>query len=189
MKRLFAAIKIKPEENFHEIYHKLKKQLHHEQIKWVDLQNMHITLKFFGETPEEKIPEIVSVLEKIKLQTIAFSIQVNNVGIFGSSYKPRVIWFGIEQCDKLLRLGLNTLKEVEMIGFERDRQNFRSHLTIGRIKNIDNKKRFNEVIHAYKDAEIQSCEVDEMHLYESILLPLGPNYRVIKSFQFTKKPA
>ena len=69
------------------------------------------------------------------------------------------------------------------IGFERDRQNFVPHLTIGRIKNVDDKKFFNQIIEKYATADIQKGNVTEIYLYESILRKEGPIYNVVKSFK------
>ena len=52
MKRLFVALKINPDQNFLEVYDKLKSSLRHEKIKWVEMQNLHLTLKFFGDTDD-----------------------------------------------------------------------------------------------------------------------------------------
>ena len=64
MKRLFAAIKVTPDENFLKIYYGLMKGLHFAKINWVKPENMHLTLKFFGETPEEKIELINNVISE-----------------------------------------------------------------------------------------------------------------------------
>ncbi|MFU8845056.1 MAG: 2'-5' RNA ligase family protein, partial [Bacteroidales bacterium] len=65
MKRLFAAIKVMPDEEFMRVFMTLKRDLKNEKIKWVDPENIHITLKFFGETPESKIPLINDVLSAV----------------------------------------------------------------------------------------------------------------------------
>ncbi|MCB2221523.1 MAG: RNA 2',3'-cyclic phosphodiesterase [Bacteroidetes bacterium] len=184
MKRLFAAIKIIPDDVFLELFYKMKRQLKDEKIKWVDPGNVHITLKFFGETDEEKIPEIIDVMNKTSQHSNPFSISIKNVGLFGSTYKPRVIWFGIEENKELLNLGHTLLEKFEGIGFQRDRQNFRPHLTIGRIKYIEDKKRLNDILQPLKDYPIQKSDVHEMFLFESILKPTGPEYRVIETIRF-----
>lgn len=182
MKRIFAAIKIQPSGTFHNTYYGLKSNLKSEKIKWVELENIHITLKFFGETDESKIDGIKELLAEIAGQHSSFSLNINNVGIFGSSYKPKVIWLGIEKNEKLYSLANNVLDQLGSLGFKRDRQNFVPHLTIGRIKFIDNKIRFQEVIDRYKSREIQEQKVNQFYLIESILRPQGPEYRIIESF-------
>jgi 2'-5' RNA ligase len=183
MKRLFAAIKIHPGEAYTMQYWSLKKALKDEKIKWVDLENIHITLKFFGETPEHHIPAINAALGKASSGIPQFQLKLANTGIFGSSYNPRLIWFGIDQSNELFSLSKNIFRELENIGIVKDRQNFVPHLTVGRIKNLEDKKHFQKVIDKYRDGHIQNEEVNNFHLFESILSPQGPTYNVVESFE------
>jgi 2'-5' RNA ligase len=186
MKRLFAAIKIYPSDTFLQVYYGLRTSLRNDKIKWVDTKNIHITLKFFGETGEDKIPEITEKLTEIAHVSPFFTMNIKNVGIFGSSYKPRVIWFGIEKNEQLTVLASQVLNAMDEIGFKRDRQNFVPHLTVGRIKYIDDKNRFQQTIDKYKFTEIQNQEVSGFNLYESILRPQGPEYRIIEKIDFAQ---
>ena len=174
MKRIFAAIKIQPDEVFNDIYYQLKSQLKNEKIKWVALEKMHITLKFFGETEESRIAPIIDLLDDISNHHSSFSLNIKNVGIFGSSYNPRVIWFGLDKAELLVNLANDVLNKVESLGFERGRQNFVPHLTVGRIKYLDNKQRFQEIDGQYKTIDIQQQQVDQFSLIESTLTPQGP---------------
>ena len=182
MKRLFAAVKVTPTEEFLEIYNSLREGLRFARITWVRPENIHITLKFFGETPEDRIPEISRVLSGVAGRHQPFSFSITNTGIFGSSYNPRVVWFGLEEDEKLVSLATDTLQAVEAIGWDRDRQNFVPHLTVGRIKEVGDKKRFQQVIDEHKDAFIQEVSVADFRLFESILQKDGPVYRVVESF-------
>lgn len=182
MKRLFAAIKIHPTESFLSTYWSLKRLLKEEKIRWVDPGNIHITLKFFGETPEHHIPAIKAALRQASSGVSPFELEIANTGIFGSSYKPRVIWFNIAAPDALGLLAGNVFKELDSIGIENDRQNFVPHLTIGRIRQIQDKQHFQQAIDQHRDAYIQKEEVSEFHLFESILRPQGPVYEVIETF-------
>lgn len=183
MKRLFAAIKINPSEVFFAHYYSLKKQLQHEKIKWVEPENLHLTLKFFGETPEHHIPGINVALRKAVEGFSSFEITIANTGIFGSSYKPRVIWLGIEDKEETLNLATKIISELEHIGIESDRQNFVPHLSLGRIKSLNDKNTFQKIIDQHKEAVIQKEEVKVIHLFESILRPQGPEYKIINSFE------
>jgi len=182
MKRLFAAIKIHPTEVFTAQYLSLKKSLADEKIRWVDPDNIHITLKFFGETQEHYISNIADALRAAANTVPAFTLNIENTGIFGSSYKPKVIWFGIDPSDELQLLSENVFRELEKIGIKHDRQNFVPHLTIARIKYLQDKKHFQQIIDQHKEGFIQTEEANEFHLFESILRPQGPLYKVIKSF-------
>ncbi len=182
MKRIFVAIKIKPNETLTDIYFDLKNKLKRDKINWVDLKNLHITLKFFGETNEDDIPGICEHLDELMHFNRSFKLSLKGIGIFGSSYKPSVIWLGIEHNDSLIKLGTDVIDRMDNLGYKKDRQNFVPHLTLGRIKNIQDKKYFSELIGTYKNTFIQNTEVDQMHLIESKLSSAGPTYTVLESF-------
>lgn len=182
MKRLFVAIEIKPDQGFLGHYYGLKKSLEHENIKWVEPDKLHLTLKFFGETMETQIPAIGDLLEVIGHQTRAFSVHLKGAGIFGSAYHPRVIWLGVQQPEPLSALAKRVLSEVESLGYLRDRQNYVPHLTLGRIRAINDKNRFQRTIDAYKDISFLDMEVGKLILFESILQAKGAKYEVISEF-------
>jgi RNA 2',3'-cyclic 3'-phosphodiesterase len=183
MKRLFAAVRIHPSNEFLKTYNSLKSGLRFARITWVNPESIHVTLKFFGETEEKRLPEISRVLKEVALKHQPFVSEIVNVGIFGSSYSPKVIWFGIDKSEPLKILGLDILQSVEKIGWEHDRQNFVPHLTIGRIKEIPDKHLFQSIIDEHKKTWMQEIQVTEFHLYESILMREGPIYKVLESFK------
>jgi 2'-5' RNA ligase len=183
MKRLFVAVKIHPSPEFLKTYDSLKSGLRFARITWVKPESVHVTLKFFGETEERKIPDISRVLKEVASRHQPFTCELVNVGIFGSSYSPKVIWFGIENAEPLKNLGIDVLKSMEAIGWEADRQNFVPHLTIGRIKDVPDKQLFQKMIDVHKKTRMQEFPVREFILYESILQREGPIYRVVESFK------
>ncbi|GAB1404574.1 MAG: RNA 2',3'-cyclic phosphodiesterase [Lentimicrobiaceae bacterium] len=183
-KRLFAAINIQPNETFADLYHNLRQILGIHIIKWVDLSHIHITLKFFGETPETEIPAIIEALQSSVAGIQPFELNIRRTGIFGSKYNPRVIWFGIDPNTMFLKLNEHVNAALEEVGFISDRQNFVPHLTVGRVKEIRDKNHFQEVLAAFKDFNFQQSMVKEFHLFESILQREGPQYQVIETFAF-----
>lgn len=176
MKRLFAAIKIHTSARYISLFNEISSSLRHERIKWVEPENMHLTLKFFGETDDAKIPSICQALKTAVAQSKPFTLKISNTGIFGSHYDPKIIWFGIEQQDELENLARNIFTELAKCGWEADRQNFVPHLTIGRIKELKDKPLFQKIIGKYNTVEIQEENVTEIILYESILRREGPLY-------------
>jgi 2'-5' RNA ligase len=183
MKRIFTAIKIHPTDNFISLMYKLKHALRNENIKWVEPNNIHITLKFFGETEESRIAKINNQLMIVASRHEPFKFSITGTGVFGSSYDPRVIWFGIKENKELLNLSTDVLNSMANIDWEKDHQNFVPHLTIGRIKYINDKNKLKELTGKYKDIEIQEEILNEFCLYESILKPQGPIYTVLKTFK------
>jgi 2'-5' RNA ligase len=187
MKRIFAAIKIHPSENLISLIYQFKHELRNEHIKWVEPQNIHITLKFFGETEEYKIKEITQQLDLLATRHNGFELYIKGAGVFGSTYNPRVIWFGINENPELQKLSTDVLNSMETIGWEKDRQNFIPHLTAGKIKFVDNKTKLKELVDKYKNLRIQEEKVEAIYLFESILKPQGPIYSVLETFNLNKK--
>ncbi len=184
MKRLFIAIKIHPDKGFFEEYRKLKSELRQESIKWVEEYNIHITLKFLGDTSEDRIPEITEIMEEAGKVTSPFKFSLKGLGIFGSKYDPRVIWIGIEPYQFLSDQMKLIREKCQKIGFEPDRQNLVPHLTIGRIRFLRDKKNFQQVIDKYRNLSSQGMIADTMILFESILKKEGPVYIPLKTVHY-----
>ncbi len=182
MKRLFVAIKLHPSDTLLSVFRYLKENLREEKIKWVEEYNLHLTLKFFGETEEERIPGIRQALKAAAGRSAGFELELKGTGIFGSKYDPRVVWFGIEPNPGLQQLHGNLWEELGKLGYVPDSQHFVPHLTIGRIKFIRNKRYFQEVITMRREDFLQKETVRELYLFESILQPTGPVYKVIENF-------
>jgi RNA 2',3'-cyclic 3'-phosphodiesterase len=183
MKRLFAAIKIHPSESFVSLMYLWKHALRNENIKWVETTNIHITLKFFGETEESRIAEIIEGLNMVATKHKPFKFYIKGAGVFGSSYDPRVIWFGIKENKELQNLSTDVLNSMEMIGWAKDRQNIIPHLTMGRIKHVDDKTKLKELVSKNREVDIQEESLNEFYLYESILKPQGPIYNILETLK------
>lgn len=187
MKRLFAALKIVPDPGFTGKYRELKQSLRHEQIKWVEEHNIHITLKFFGDTEEKSIPAIGEVLSPVAAAVPPIVLRLYGLGIFGSSYAPRVVWTGVEPYEEVAALMKKVHEELKAIGIEPDRQNLVPHLTLGRVKFLKDKILFNRVIEQNRMISSLPVKVEEIILYESILRREGPIYIALAKFPFEKK--
>jgi RNA 2',3'-cyclic 3'-phosphodiesterase len=182
--RLFAAIKIDPQEQFENTYEFLKQALDFNIIKWVDLKNIHLTLKFIGDTNPDEVPNIMSALASACEEIKQFELKISNTGVFGSNYNPKVIWFGIEANDMLQKLAQQVSSKLETVGILGDRQNFVPHLTIGRIREIKDKKYFQQLMGRFHEVELQNQLITGFDLYESILRREGPLYNVLETYNF-----
>ena len=165
----------------------MKQELQHEQIKWVEEKNIHVTLKFFGETEEQKIPGISAVLKKRASNTPSIDLHLTGLGIFGSSYAPKVVWVGMEPYVELSQLMKNLVDDLKTAGFEPDRQNLVPHLTLGRIKFLGDKIIFRRTMDLYKDISSSRIHLGEVTLFESILHREGPEYVALEKFPMVKK--
>jgi 2'-5' RNA ligase len=181
-KRLFIAIRIVPDEQFLTVYNKLKSQTTKlDKINWISLDLLHITLKFLGEVPAEKVPEIAKRMRIACKNTSPFSIDIAYIGLFGSIYKPRVLWFGVDNAEILQPLHQAIEKQMYKLGFPPHVGNFVPHLTIARLNKIDNKKRFLHAVESDRTTQIQQFTVKEIFLYETVFHKHKPVYEKIAS--------
>jgi len=180
MKRIFAAIKIHPQPALTVFIGRLQQRLAMDTITWVDTGNLHLTLKFFGETPVDKIQEIETVLDEI--MSSPFEIGIGHLRMFGSRYRPRVIFLEALNAEPLKVLSQQIREKIIPLGYEPDSQHFVPHLTLGRIKKISDQKYFQEQIGIYSEIVLQTQRISEFYLYESILHSSGPEYKIMKIF-------
>jgi RNA 2',3'-cyclic 3'-phosphodiesterase len=184
MQRIFAAVKITPDKELTKLLKRLQTALANDKIKWVEPWNLHITLKFFGETTEDKVQEIAKVLDYIA-RPAAFPLQCTELGVFGSAYKPRVVWLGVDDHGQLACLGNTITHAIQSLGYEPDRQNFVPHLTLGRINFLNDKKYFQQIINDNRSFVFVPQTVAAFHLFESKLSQSGPEYHIIKSYHLS----
>ncbi len=186
MKRLFAAIPIHLSEDVFRSIASMRYALEGERIRWIPSENMHLTLKFFGNTPARKITAIAEALLKATNDFPDFTLEINRIGLFGSQHNPRVVWMGFREEEPLYQLKNQITQELEKCGIYEDRQNFVPHLTIARIKKVSDKRFFQKVIDKHKNRFQQKTMANELILYESVLKSTGAEYKVIRSFPFKK---
>ncbi len=183
--RLFVAIHIDAGDSLVRLLSSLAHQLRHERINWVKPQNMHLTLKFIGSTPSDKIPEIIQFLQNISLKHSGFELEFDRTGLFGSQYNPKVIWLGSSKApDLLISLAKDMINGFDQIGYPADRQNFVPHLTLARIKQLADKHYFQRIIRQIPQQVYIRQAIHSFRLYESILQKNGPVYKLIQEFQF-----
>jgi 2'-5' RNA ligase len=179
MKRIFIALKIEAGENLLKMISSYCDRLKKDQIKWTDTTNIHITIAFLGDTEEKTINAIISMLEEKCKGFGKFELILKGSGIFRNINDPRIIWTGIEPSEKLIQLNnliMNGLKELEI---KMEDRAYKPHLTIGRIKRLNEDETLKGLVSEFQDYEIQLVPVNEVILYESILLTAGPIYKPI----------
>jgi 2'-5' RNA ligase len=176
MKRIFIAIKIEAGDNLLKMISSYRTRLNKAQIKWTDTSNIHITIVFLGNTEDKTINAINSMMEDKCKGFGQFELILKGSGIFRNINDPRIIWTGIEPSEKLSQLNnliMNGLKELEI---KTEDHPYKPHLTIGRIKHLNDGESLRALTEEYQHYEIQLVPVKEVILYESILLPTGPLY-------------
>jgi RNA 2',3'-cyclic 3'-phosphodiesterase len=177
MKRIFIALKVTAGESLIEMVSSLRSGLINEGIRWVNLDNIHITLAFLGDTEEKMIKVIISKMKNYCEGSGNFELTLKGCGVFKNLGDPRIIWTGIEPLENLSRLNGLIVKCLIESGVKIDERGFKPHLTLGRIKFIKDRLALKALLDKYRDAKIQNAPVNEVILYESILKPTGPLYK------------
>jgi 2'-5' RNA ligase len=178
--RTFIAIEL-PEEIKKQI-EKLQAPLKRTRayVSWVKPGNIHVTLKFLGEVPEEKIDDVFSATERAVEGIGSFGMSLKGTGGFPNLRRPRVIWIGTGSgAEELSRLAERMEQEMEKIGFPKENRKFSPHFTIGRVKSPRN---IEELAGKVESAEFQTEEirVTEVVVMRSQLNPAGAIYTPLK---------
>ena len=145
------------------------------KVGWVKSPNMHVTLKFLGQIPEETSWVIGDRLPKLLNQRPPLRLHVKGLGAFPSPDKPRVLWLGLEQQDdQLTRLATIVDDWFEELGFEREERAFSPHLTLGRIKEGSAAELLQ--IPELADLDMGPCTATDVVFYRSVLQRAGAEY-------------
>ena len=152
------------------------------KIKYVELTNLHLTLKFFGDIDKNGLKLLEDAIANVVSEFEPFKINISGCGSFPNNNHIKVIWVGIEDDSILKDLHDKLDKEFARIGFDKDRK-FSTHLTIGRMKSAKNKDKVKSTIEEFSNFEIGEMEVSQISLKKSTLTPRGPIYEDISIFE------
>lgn len=186
-KRTFIAIKIEPEKVLTDLFKNLKSNLKDEKIKWVEENNLHLTLRFLGETSQIQFQQVDLVLRKLASDYKPFCFNLQGTGFFGRKTQPKVLFISVLNTEILSQFADNLVKSISDFGFQNDEKPFAPHLTLGRIKQIQNTGQFLNLVQQYKNVLFQQVLVNEIIFYESILLPTGPIYKPLIIYKLNKQ--
>ena len=174
--RAFVAVNL-PKEAKDYLFN-LKKQVKEAKINWVHKKNLHLTLIFLGEITEEQLNQLKEKLKEIKFKPIKANLL--KLGFFPNQNNPKCIWVSLEPAKEINQLQL--LVDQETIGMAHNEQKFVSHITIGRLKSIKNKKTFQKSLDELEMEKIDFT-VDSFQLIKSDLTRTGPKYTIIKEYE------
>lgn len=183
MRRLFTAIDI-PDEIRDEIC-----GLHRNisGLKWIPSGQIHMTLRFIGETDDEQFNLIKKALDNIRHKQ--FSLTISDIGFFPDIKHPNIFWMGTGQSQELDELK-NDIDKIlfETIGLPPEERAFTPHITLARIKGVDEKflHIFSSEFNMFKNHKIQ---INEFILYSSKLIPEGAIHQKEKNYKLMTSDA
>jgi len=168
------------------------------RVRWSPPANLHITTRFIGEWPAERLPELEAALAALPglLRGLlpgllpgdgAIPIQVRKLGFFPNPHAPRVFWAGVEASPGLAALAFETDRALATLGLEPEGRPFSPHLTLARIKEPVDLQKLRETIAALPSLEFGDFAADRFHLYQSRLSPAGSVYTKLAEFPLAKR--
>ena len=183
--RIFVAVIIgdKLVDRIHKTQSRLKKLA--PELKWVNPDNFHLTVKFLGEIPENTLENVYSAVEKAALEAKCFDLAFQGIGVFGSSANPRVVWAGIsEGMKELSSLASSVEKSLMVYDFPPEDRPFKAHLTLARSGKEEKTQsdQFRAAVKDGADLKFGSVRVDSLVVMMSELKPNGPKYTPLKTF-------
>jgi len=133
--RTFIAVPV-PEPLFN-LREKLKATISEKtgKIRWLRKDQIHLTVKFLGDTTEDSINDVRHVMQKVADEFKPFNISIQKTGCFPKIERPRVMWIGVSgELDKLYQLVEKIQKKLNPLGFPKDEKKYHPHITIARAK-------------------------------------------------------
>ena len=149
-------------------------------VKWVESRNLHLTLQFLGEVETAAATAVAAALAPSS-PLPAFPVALGSFGAFPPHGPPRVIWAGLrEGAPALGALREEVVHRLAPLGYRTDRQAYRPHLTVGRVRRGGRGLRA-ALADAAAGVDLQAVGwvVGRAALFESRLAPAGPAYRVL----------
>jgi len=181
--RLFVALEV-PEPVRREVARRmagLRDRL--PRARWVDPENIHLTLLFLGQTPDDKVPVLSAKLREAFARHAPMTVRLSGGGTFPPKRPARVAWIGMEAPEELAAVQADAVAAaVEAVGFEPEERPFRPHVTLARCEPNWPRDAVDKFTTAFPGEIGPPFTVDQGVLMESKLSPRGARYTVVEGF-------
>jgi len=180
--RTFIAIELDEAINaaIADLQGQLKAKVPRESVRWVKPEGIHLTLKFLGNVPANRVEEIERALTQACVGCPAFSVSIGGLGCFPNPRRPRVVWVGVqEESGTLARLQKAIEDGLEKLGFAPEGRKFHAHLTLGRTQqraSSGDVRRLGQLVEEMDIGELGQMEARAVSLIKSDLRPTGAVY-------------
>ena len=149
-------------------------------VKWVETQNLHITLQFLGEVPEQQIAAACKAVEQGAAQVRPFDLEIGTAGAFPNSNRPRTLWIGASAgSDQMAELHEFVALELAELGYQDEDRKFQTHLTIGRTRSGKNVAELGRLLKQHAGFLAGRMRVEKATVFSSKLQRGGPLYEVL----------
>lgn len=180
--RLFIALNIPKKER--QRIHRAARVLREENlpVRWVDLDNFHLSLKFLGEVRTDGLSAIEAAMSKVAEGTRAFSTSLGGFGAFPTIRRPQVLWLGVSASAELRCLKQDLEWALAVCGFETETRAFHPHITLGRADDRGGAGAFRGLDELVAGLEFTSeVKVRSIDLMRSHLSKEGARYSLVSS--------
>jgi 2'-5' RNA ligase len=150
-------------------------------LKVVATDQLHLTVKFLGDTDEGMIPEIVAAIREATSGDRPFEIRVRGTGAFPSLSRMNVVWVGVEGAEPLAKIAEALEISLESLGFPRERRSWKAHVTLARVKGSRDLEPVRGILESHATDLFGTSTVDVVHLKKSVLTPQGARYTIVES--------
>ena len=168
---------------------RLRQTLGNDLIRWVPTQNMHLTLKFLGDTATSHLDFLKQLLAREADSHPQFDLQLGGLGAFPTLKRPRLLWIGIHAPADLASLQRSIEAGTSRLGYELEERAFSPHLSIGRVRqNVSppDLQKIRTALDTIQLGNIGIARVDSVHLFKSDLQPGGSIYTKLFSAPLSK---
>ena len=186
--RVFVALDV-PEPvraSLAELSERLKKVC--PNARWVRLEGVHITLKFVGEVPPEKLGQIRRALGELP-SFHPITVRFAGLGFFPRARSPQVFWAGVQADPTLAELAAAIEMKLEPLGVAPEKRAFHPHLTLARFEFPQGTQALGEAVEGLGTPEFGDQTFKEFHLYQSVLKRSGAEYTRLVTYPFSGEPA
>jgi 2'-5' RNA ligase len=157
---------------------------HPAPVKWVASENLHLTLKFFGEVRDDDVSRICAIVDRVVTPLPAFDCHFHGVGAFPNLGRPRTIWIGLgEGREPMVRLQKATDRALTELRIPRERRGFHPHLTIGRVRGGQGLGELSGQLGEQAERSFSTMTTSTVTLFSSQLRPDGPVYTALARFE------
>jgi 2'-5' RNA ligase len=154
-------------------------------IKWVSVENIHLTIKFLGNIYAKEHDKLYRGLEMAIEDMNKIKLVVRGTGVFPNPRNARVFWLGVQgEVEKLQEMQNRVEYELEKQGFPREEKPFSPHITIARFKSRINPEKLTNIIADSQNLHFGEMDVSSVMVYRSDLFPSGPEYSLLKEIKF-----
>jgi 2'-5' RNA ligase len=151
------------------------------QVKWVEPENLHLTLLFLGEVDERDVPPVCQAVSDAAAKQSAFTMTVESAGCFPNPRRPRVLWVGISAGSQEVCALHDALEQplLDLGCYRREDRKYTPHITLGRIRTDPGSDQLAAALAKQAAWKGGDTTIREVHVMSSELSSEGPLYTVL----------